>query len=68
MINSYFTFLYNECKRLSPASVDVSQIKNFINSPIGQKGFEAFCSMRGFSIEKNPIQSVSNVLTGLKDE
>ena len=64
MKQSYFTFLYNECKRLNPSGADVAQIKQFIESPEGQKGYQAFCVMRGHKPEKNNVKSVADVITG----
>jgi len=68
MRQSYFTFLYNECKRSSKHHVDISEIKDFINTPAGQQGYRSFCAMRGFSNEKKSIQSVADALTGLCHE
>lgn len=68
MRQSYFTFLYNECKRVSTASVDISQIKEFLKSPEGQKGYGRFCSMRGQATQKKSIKSVADVLTGISYE
>jgi hypothetical protein len=66
MANAYFTFLYNECKRLSNTPVDIQAIKDFINSPEGQKGYKAFLLMRPAAPKENPTKHVAQSLTGIK--
>jgi hypothetical protein len=60
MLSKYFTFLYNECKRLSNNSVNSEEIRQFINTPQGKSGFESFCKKQNHVSEKPRPKSIKS--------
>ncbi len=68
MRTRYFTFLYNECKRISCADVNSDQINQFIESKEGQRGLEAFCAMQNPMPVQSRPKKVSDLLSGFNHE
>jgi hypothetical protein len=68
MMNLYFTFLYNECKRLCNANIDINQIKDFINSPEGQRGLRIFCAQNKQKHEFSRPKKAAELLSGFEHE
>ncbi len=64
----YFTFLYNECKRLSAEHVNSDEIRQFINSPDGRRGFKAFCAQKTNSDAQSRPKHIKNLLENNNNE
>jgi len=66
LYNKYFAFLMNEIKRCSNKPFRYNEINDFINSPLGQKGYHQFCSLETFQKRgTNTFQHISEVLNGV---
>lgn len=68
MRSKYFTFLYNECKRLSAAPVDSQEIKRFIDSPDGERGFKSFCAQQKKPVISTRPKSIGTLLESITHE
>lgn len=68
MRNRYFTFLYSECKRKSNTSIDSSEINQFIDSPEGERGYQAFCAMQKQPMAQPRPKKAIDLISGFEHE